>query len=544
MKNNEKILLMLLPIWTPLIPPIGISCLNAALKKNNIDTQIIDVNIEPEFKNVFYSYCNILRAFIPRNKQGNFYNTAHHVIRNHFAAHIKSQKKSNYNDFVNHIIYEHYFVFLSDAQIEKLIIFANNYFMLLQNYIDMVIERFLPTIVGISVYSGTLPSSLFTLQVIKNKYPTIKTIIGGGIFAGDLAYDSTNFNNFVNNTPFIDHIIVGEGEILLDKVLNDELHKKKVYTIADINGTTMDLTQSNVPDFNGIDVDKYPQISMYASRSCPFQCSFCSETVLWGKYRKKKPTKIFDEMKNIYDRYHKQLFLLGDSLLNPIIDEMSQYAINEKLSFYWDGYLRADEHVCDYDNAMLWRRGGMYRARLGVESGSQKILGLMNKKITPEQIKRAVSSLANAGIKTTTYWVVGYPGETENDFQMTLDLISELHENIYEAECNPFQFFQKGQVGSENCFAQYPIKQLYPIEFNNLLITQTWIVDCEPDRKTIYDRICRFVRHCDELKIPNPYSLLQICSADKRWMRLHERAVPSLHKFSILKKFINENLYL
>lgn len=92
--------------------------------------------------------------------------------------------------------------------------------------------------------------------------------------------------------------------------------------------------------------------------------------------------------------------------------------------FYWDGFLRADKHVCDPANTLLWRRGGFYRAKLGVESGSLKILEKMGKKITLQQIKDAVSSLAYAGIKTTTFWVIGHPGETEEDFHMTLERVN------------------------------------------------------------------------------------------------------------------------
>jgi radical SAM superfamily enzyme YgiQ (UPF0313 family) len=79
---------------------------------------------------------------------------------------------------------------------------------------------------------------------------------------------------------------------------------------------------------------------------------------------------------------------------------------------------------------MLWRRGGFYRARLGIESGSPKILQKMGKNTTIDQIKKALSNLAYARIKTTTYWIVGYPGETEEDFLKTLTLIKELQNEI------------------------------------------------------------------------------------------------------------------
>jgi len=60
-----------------------------------------------------------------------------------------------------------------------------------------------------------------------------------------------------------------------------------------------------------------------------------------------------------------------------------------------------------------------------------------------------------------------------------------------------------------------------------MLITQTWILNSDPPREIIYDRLCRFKEKCKELGIPNPYSVFEINEADKRWHRLHKNAVPS-----------------
>ena len=69
-----------------------------------------------------------------------------------------------------------------------------------------------------------------------------------------------------------------------------------------------------------------------------------------------------------------QLFLLTDSLLNPVMDDLSRELIAGDHSIYWDGYLRADASVCDPDRTIRWRQGGFYRARLGLESASPGVL--------------------------------------------------------------------------------------------------------------------------------------------------------------------------
>ncbi|MCP4146761.1 MAG: hypothetical protein GY757_03330, partial [bacterium] len=146
-----------------------------------------------------------------------------------------------------------------------------------------------------------------------------------------------------------------------------------------------------------------------------------------------------------------------------------------------------------------------------------------------------------AGIKTTTYWIVGYPGETEEDFRQTLALIEEMKDNIYEADCNPFSYFLTGQVNSQQWRnGEKPIP-LYPEEAKNMLISQTWMLDCNPTREETYSRLNRFVQHCKKLEIPNPYSVYEIYNADLRWKNLHRNAVPSIVEFEDRKGNIDEN---
>jgi radical SAM superfamily enzyme YgiQ (UPF0313 family) len=162
----------------------------------------------------------------------------------------------------------------------------------------------------------------------------------------------------------------------------------------------------------------------------------------------------------------------------------------------------------------------------------------MNKKMTVSRIKTAISSLAQAGIKTTTYWVVGYPGETETHFNETLSLLEELKDDIYEADWHPFYFFPQGQVESANWVREHGIELLYPEEFSSLLLTKTWALSTDPGREEIYDRMNRFASACRRLGIPNPYSMMDIYQADKRWKELHPRSGPpllELHNYKHVK---------
>jgi radical SAM superfamily enzyme YgiQ (UPF0313 family) len=163
---------------------------------------------------------------------------------------------------------------------------------------------------------------------------------------------------------------------------------------------------------------------------------------------------------------------------------------------------------------------------------------MIHKGITTDQIKRTLISLAAAGIKTTAYWVIGHPGETDEDFLQTLLLLEETKDYIYEAECNSFIFGFAGQGDSETW--KHKRKLLFPGNAKEMLIVQSWILDDLPSREETYERMNRFVQLCSKLGIPNPYSILDIHKADLRWKKLHRNAVPCLVDFKGTGAYIDE----
>jgi len=538
--KKGKILLVLLPFWDPQIPPSGISCLKSFLQNREFEVKGVDANVEEELNEMYHRYFNTLKEYVIEEQRGNFNKVAYDVIRHHMMAYLNHNDQNQYFEAVNQVIHNTFYVEIGTEHFLSLHNIITEFYSRLQRFFLNLLEREKPSVLGISVYGGTLPASLFAFRLTREKYPHIMTVMGGGIFADILAPGSPNLEKFIQDTPYIDKFIIGEGEILLLKLLQGELDDSlKIYTLKDINNETLDISTVEPPDFSDFQLNYYPTLFTYTSRSCPYRCRFCTETNQWGRYRKKSSIQVVKEFRKLYDTHGIQLFLLGDSLLNFTVTGIAEEMISAGLSIYWDGYLRVDKNTCDPEKTMQWRRGGLYRVRLGMESGSQRILNLMQKEITIEKMKDAVSSLAYAGIKTTTYWVVGYPGETEEDFLKTLSFLEESCDDLYEADCSPFWFHYTNQGGA-NEWVKKSIP-LYSPEHLELLAMQTWIVDCEPNRKEIHRRMWRFVEHCNKLGIPNPYSLHEIYSADERWEKLHKNAVPPLIEFKNAENKIEEN---
>ena len=542
--KKEKILLAFLPFWTPYIPPQGITILKRFLSHHGYEVKTVDLNIDQKLRNHYDLYFTKLREFIPYEYRGNFVNIGHDVMLNHMLAHVNQTDISKYKELVNIIVYQTYFYNISDKQIDELISILEGMYEMLGKKLHEILIHEKPTIFGATAYSGTLASCMFSYRLVKKHFPHIKTVIGGGSFSDHLVIGTPNFAKFFEKSDYIDKIIIGPGHLLFLRWLEGKLpEEKKVYTADDLNGETIPINESwDLPDLSDLDTSDYLYTAITGSRSCPFSCSFCNVKKFWGQHKTKDAKQIVSEFRTLYNKTGSQLFFCYDALLNSHIDQLSEELINSELSVYYVGYLRVCDEACDIKNTIKWRRGGFYRARLGVESGSQHVLDLMDKRITVKQIKGTIRNLAKAGIKTTVYIVIGHPEETEEDFQASLDLIEELRNDIWEAECNPFNYYYSNQNSSDNWASKRQL--VYPEFATDMLIAQTWTLDVDPLRKEVYDRMGRFVRHCDKLGIPNPYSINDIYKADERWKKLQKNAVPSIIELKDPNNYIDECKYV
>lgn len=528
-RRPPKILLLAVPFWPPLTPPLGLACLKTYLARQGIPVTTVDLNCHADLFEFSRRYICTLGEFTPASNRGNYNMAGFDVFMNHLTAHMHRTSEERFWPLLRRLVRNSFFFELTSDEARQLDGIVSEFFQLYQQRLDDVLDREQPDLLGISVYSTALAAALFAFRHFKQRSPHTITVMGGGIFADQLCPGSENLEYFAEHTPYLDKIIAGEGEVLFLKYLRGELpENEKVYTLSSVPDSGADISQLDTPDFSDFLVSAYPHLTTYSTRSCPFQCRFCSETVQWGTYRKRPASRIVDDMISLRDRFGHRLFVLGDSLLNLVIDDLAAELTRREESLLWDAYLRADKPVGKVANTTRWRQSGLYRARLGIESGSQRVLDAMRKQITVQQTRDALRSLAAAGVKTTTYWIVGYPEETEEDFQETLRLLEELSDDIYEAGPHAFAFYPQGQGGSEAWTQAYGYQPLYPPEDRDMLLTQTWILSGGTRREEAFQRVRRFVEVCERHQIANPYTLLDIHRADERWRRLHPNAPPSL----------------
>jgi transketolase N-terminal domain/subunit len=524
-----RVMLSLLPFWAPLTPPLGIGILKSHLQRAGHEVVLEDFNADSQLWSVLHRYHGTLKAGIPPEFHGNLFEFTYDVLRNHVMAHAHGADDPRYNRLVMTLVTTTFGVTVESEVIRRLIELVDELILAVEAKVLSAVERNAPDWLGVSTYTTTLGATVVALRAVRKAYPEVRTVLGGGIFADHVEPRSDNFAAFLaSSESYLDAIVVGEGEHLLTQVISGKLPPKRVYTAADIRRERLNTADILPPDFGTLDLSLYAQMSTHIGRSCPFQCSFCSETVQWGQYRTRPIDRWIAELEATTRRYGGRAFFLAESLINPVADDAFAATRAAGLDLYFDAYLRADPEVCDPQRVRRWREGGFYRARLGIESGSATVLAAMNKQTAPEQIKTAIHTLAAEGIKTTTYWVIGHPGETEADFEASLRLIEACGQDIYEAEPHGFYFYPVGQVASKKWSRDGDVVDLYGPEFADLLVTRSFQLKSAPSRADLLRRVARFTAFTRDLGIANPYSLREIEVADRRWIDGHPRAGPPL----------------
>lgn len=518
-KTNARILLLKPPYFTPWTPPLGIAILKAFLGQHGYSVTCFDFNIDPDLWGMHHKYFSALQDY-DRTILNDGYSKLWWVLNAHILAFVNRASRAEIAGMLDTIL-PIYGIRASSSVAASLLSLVENYFTRLDELADGI-NFSSYDVVGTSTYTTSLGSSLWLLRKAKEQSSAIKTVIGGGAFADDLAIGSDNLEILLRDYQFIDHVVLGEGEMLFLQLLNGTLAGKRLISLPDLNGARLEMKDVPAPDFSDLDLENYYHLTIEGARSCPFQCSFCSETIQWGEYRKKPFDLLAEQVVELSRNYGIREFFMGDSLMNPYLIPFASELLKREANILYDGYLRADRPVTNRKFVSAWAASGLFRVRLGIESAAPNVLKTMDKKTTPEVIAEVLKTLATMGIRTTTYWIVGFGGETEADFEETCEFIRKHHQYIYELEAHPYYYYPYGQVGSR----LHPCKELYPEQVTALTHFKVWeIIDANPTREVRYQRLKRICALASELGIPNIYTMAERYAAEDRWRTLHPAAI-------------------
>ncbi|MFH1421964.1 MAG: radical SAM protein, partial [Planctomycetota bacterium] len=185
-------------------------------------------------------------------------------------------------------------------------------------------------------------------------------------------------------------------------------------------------------DFSSIDISCYkPILPLLASRGCIRKCVFCSEWNLYKKFRQHSVRYAIAQITYLLQRYNITYFSFHDSLINGNLEWLEKFCqeiINKNISIQWEAQIAIRSEM---DTALftLMKKAGCINLFIGLESASDKILAQMNKGFTINDAQRIFSELTKAGLMFEVSIIVGYPGESQQDFKHTLDFL-KTHKRI------------------------------------------------------------------------------------------------------------------
>jgi radical SAM superfamily enzyme YgiQ (UPF0313 family) len=243
--------------------------------------------------------------------------------------------------------------------------------------------------------------------------------------------------------------LIGEGEETLLELLDalesgGHLHEVQGMAYVDEAGEVVstgrravirDLDALPPPARDLVDIEVYRRawesherfsMNLVTSRGCPFHCNWCAKPIWGQRYGVRSPEDVADEVRELRALGAGHLWFMDDILgLKPgWLPRFADAIEREGLQTPFKCLSRADLLLRPGEVDAL-RRGGCETVWLGAESGSQSVLDAMEKGTTVDQVREATARLKAAGIRVAFFLQFGYPGETWDDIQATLQLVRD-----------------------------------------------------------------------------------------------------------------------
>ena len=295
-------------------------------------------------------------------------------------------------------------------------------------------------VIGVTATTLLYKSAMQLINIAKEVQPQAVTMLGGshGTFWDEGA---------LNEYPSLDIIVRREGEQTFIELL-DKLHGKD--SLDNVLGITFRkegkiIRTPDRPFLEDLDSLPFPAhdlmplehlkhdgkilFPLVTSRGCVYWCDFCSTVRMFGRgYRWRSAKNVVDEMQLVHDKYgvdqvtfYDDAFSVNRERVMKICEELR----TRKLNMTWDCGTRVD--MVDKEMLKTMHDAGCFCVWLGVESGSETILGAMNKSIKLDQTRAAFKTANKVGLMTIANTVIGFPGETEQTAHETIRFIKELN---------------------------------------------------------------------------------------------------------------------
>lgn len=295
-----------------------------------------------------------------------------------------------------------------------------------------------PDIVGIGCIIANYLNAIKISKLIKKIDSRILVVLGG-------IYPTFADKEVLAKHPEVDIIVRGEGEITFFNLMKAVEKGKGLENVSGIsfrrNGKyARNKDQPLIKNLDTLPIPAYDSLStmpiyknkqkflIITSRGCPYKCIFCSTSNYWRhRWRAKSAPKVLEELKILVDKYGAKNILFGDDLF--ILDEqrvfdICQGIVSKGFKIKWRCSIRAD--LITQDLLYKMKEAGCGSVFIGVESGKQETLDLINKNQTLSQVVKAREMCKKAKIDFVASFMMGFPWETKADIERTINFAKKL----------------------------------------------------------------------------------------------------------------------
>ncbi len=337
-----------------------------------------------------------------------------------------------------------------------------------------LINKNVPDVFCISVYSTQYPYFKELVNRLKNAYPGIKIIAGG---------PGATFSHqvFLGSTP-VDYCVIGEGEITLRELLSNInyspvgiqglAHRENEHVVLNTKREQIaDIDTLPVPDRNFYDMERYinnggkagelfgnPRriTQILAGRGCPYKCTFCSKTFSGVRFR--SIDKIEEEIADLKKEYNIDMLDFSDELV--VVNKkrtLELCASLKRIGIQWGCQGRLN--LVDEEILQSMKDAHCVYIGYGVESFSQKILDRMGKHVKVETILPVIEMTKRIGMKPLIQYMYGFPGEDDSSIERTVAFYSAIDQPYGAFTTTPIpgtklyeEAMQKGLIKDEEDF--------------------------------------------------------------------------------------------
>ncbi len=294
---------------------------------------------------------------------------------------------------------------------------------------------------GLSCFTSNRRGTLMLARLIRELCPQAHIAVGG-------PHATALPGDMLERCSAIDTVVIGEGEATFARLLSDI---EKGIPPLDIPGTAyrsrgsvlLARPQPRIDDLDRLApaCDFAPDHIIITSRGCPWDCSFCASTCLWGKkVRSFSPDYVLEMLGVLVSRCgHKALAFKDETftLDRRRVRAVCRGILERGLNFLWSCDTRADS--LDEETLVAMRRAGCVRISMGVESAAAPVLRGMGKGIAPADVRSAVAAARQLGFQIRLYMIAGAPGETRSTLEESIAFIRQVQPT--EVIWNPHTLF-------------------------------------------------------------------------------------------------------